>query len=63
MLYSQPSVSAVLRPEIQPPTDQKYSGKKNLESSKKQNLNLPCAGHYLYNIYIVLGSVNNLKMI
>ena len=29
--------------------------KKIPESSKRQNLNLPCLGNYLYGIYIVLG--------
>ena len=33
------------------------------ESSKKQNLNLPCASNYLYSIYIVLGIISNLELI
>lgn len=34
-----------------------------LASSKKQNLNLLHAGNYLLSIYVVLGTVSNLKMI
>ena len=33
------------------------------ESSKKQNLNLLCAGSYLHSIYIVLVVISNLEMI
>ena len=37
--------------------------KKILESSKKQNLNLPDAGKYLSSIYLVLDIISNLEMI
>ena len=40
-----------------------FGKKKYPECSKKQNLNLPCAGNNLYNIYIVLGVIHNLEMI
>jgi len=33
------------------------------ESSKKQNLTLPCPVKYLHSIYRVLGIVSNLEMI
>ena len=33
------------------------------ESSKKQNLTLPCPVKYLHSIYMVLGIVSNLEMI
>ena len=38
-------------------------GKKFPESSKKQNLNLPCSSNYLCSLYIVLDILSNLKMI
>ena len=41
---------------------QKYL-KKILESFKKQNLNLLCAGNYLYSSYSALCIINNLEMI
>lgn len=37
--------------------------KNNPESSKKHNLNLPCAKNYLRSIYIVLGVPRTLEMI
>ena len=40
----------------------KIFGNKIPESSKQQNLNLPCAGNHLHSIYIVLGIISNLKM-
>ena len=48
---------------IQPTADWKYLREKNLESSKRQILNLPQAGNYSHNTYIVLSIVNNLEMI
>ena len=58
------SVSADFTPGIQPNLDQKYSKKKKIQKvPKKQNLNFPRAGNYLYSVYIVLGIVSNLEMI
>ena len=37
--------------------------KKILGTSKLQNLNLTCAGHYFHSIYILLGITSNLEMI
>lgn len=42
---------------------QKEKKKKNLDSSKKQNLNLPMTGNYLHSIDIVLSIINHLEMI
>ena len=53
---SQPSVSLGPRSQIQPITDQNYlkKKKKDPESSRKQNLNLPFSSSYLHSIYIIL---------
>ena len=54
-----PPYLQVLHSRIQPATeDGKYSEKKIPESSKKQNLNLMCAGNYLHSMYIVLGIID-----
>ena len=58
-----PLYPQVLHRWIQPTMDRKYLGKKILESSKKQNLNLSQTSSYLYSIYIVLGIISNLEMI
>lgn len=39
-----------------------FKGKTFLESSKKQNLNLPCTGNYLHSVYIVLEIISGPKM-
>ena len=61
--YSQPS--APMAPASMDPTNRRSKYQKNFfpESSKKRNLNLPHAGNYLHNIYIVLGIISNLEMI
>lgn len=38
-------------------------GKKVLESSQKQNFNLPHVINYLQSIHIVLGTMSNLEMV
>ena len=48
---------------IQPTADRKYLERKIPKCSQKQNLNLLQVGNYLHSIYIVLGSICNLKMI
>ena len=48
---------------IQPTSDQRIFGKQIPETSEKQNLILPCAGNYLYSIYIVLSIMSNQEMI
>ena len=65
-----PPYPQVLNPQIQPSMEQKYSGKKIPENSKKQNLNFPLTGNcehfiynYLYSFYIVLGIISNLGVI
>ena len=61
--FSQPSYMQVPHLWIQPTSDQRIFGKQIPETSEKQNLILPCAGNYLYSIYIVLSIMSNQEMI
>ena len=56
-----PPYPHVSHPQIQSTSDRKYL-KKILESSKRQNLDLPHVGNYLHSIYTVLGIISNLKI-
>ena len=42
---------------IQPTADGKYFSFLISESSKKQNMNFPCTGNYLYQAYIIFTTV------
>ena len=52
-----PPYPQVPNPQSQPTAGRKCSEKKNPESSKKRNLNLPHAGNYLHSIYLVFTTV------
>ena len=49
--------------ELNQPRVENVGGKKIQKVPKKQNLNLPHTSLHLHSIYIVLGIINNLKMI
>ena len=51
--YSRLSAVSAVSVSIELTADWKYSGKKNLKISKKQNLNLPFASNCMLCIYIV----------
>lgn len=53
-----PPYPGVPRPQIQPTFDHKYSEKKIPEIPKKQSLNWPHAGNYLYSICIAFTAIS-----
>ena len=59
MKYSRPSISASAVSADSTNHGSNISEKKiNPESSKKQNLNLPCAGNYLHGVYVVFPTMH-----
>lgn len=62
-MYGQPALSLGFCIQDSTKCRTKILGGKNFQSSKVQNLNLPCSSHYLHSFYIAVGAISNPEMI